>query len=79
MVITDFEMDETDGLTVLRKAREQNPQARVILFTGHIISRVYALSLGFDDYIPKPSRLSELLTRVAKCLEKLEPKRGHSQ
>jgi len=72
LVITDFEMDGTDGLAVLRKARERNPQARVILSTGHIISRVFALSLGFDDYIPKPSSLGELLTGVAKCLEKLE-------
>jgi len=34
LVITDLKMFEIDGFTVMRKAKEQNSQTKVILLTG---------------------------------------------
>jgi len=81
LVITDLDMYETDGFTVLKKAKEQNPETMVILFTGgrQVTSFLHALQLGFDDYIIKPSRLDELLKRVANCFERLDLKRNNAR
>src|SRR3954463_1859761 len=35
IVITDLRMDDFDGLAMLRKAKEEIPDAEVILLTGH--------------------------------------------
>lgn len=70
LVITNLNMYQTDGLAVLKKAEEQHPDTKVILFTSsHYLTLVlHALIPGFDDYLPKPCSLEELLKRVADCL-----------
>src|SRR5882762_8477056 len=35
VVVTDLMMDEVDGLEILRKSKEELPDAEVILLTGH--------------------------------------------
>ncbi|NIS83018.1 MAG: response regulator, partial [Anaerolineales bacterium] len=78
LVITDLNMYETDGFTVLEKAKAQNPETMVILFTGsdHVTLPTFARSLGFDDYLLKPFGLYELSEKVANCLERLEDNRA---
>lgn len=77
LVITDLNMYEIDGFTVLKMAKVQNPETMVILFTGsdHVTSP-YVLRLGFDDYITKPCGLDELLKRVTDCFQRFEQKPG---
>ncbi len=77
LVITDLNMYQADGFAVLKKARERNPDTRVILLTGgtDVTSPLQALSLGFDDYIPKPCGLEEIFKRVANSFQELERKR----
>lgn len=73
LVITDLNMYQTDGLAVLKKARERYPETLVLLSTGDtLLTSSLALSLGFDDYMTKPCKLDELLRRVGSCFEKLE-------
>jgi len=81
LVITDLNMYQRDGLAVLKKAKEQNPETMVILLTDsdHLTSSTQALSFGFDGYLIKPCPLDELLNRVESCLERLKHKRSNAR
>jgi DNA-binding response OmpR family regulator len=55
-----------DGLSVLRRLREQKNTTPVLLLSarGEVNERVEGLNLGADDYLPKPFELAELVARV---------------
>jgi two-component system response regulator HydG len=71
LIITDLVMHEVDGMEILRTARRADPDAEVILITGHgtIETAVQAMREGAYDYITKPLNVSELRDRAAKALE----------
>jgi two-component system response regulator HydG len=73
VVLTDLKMADLDGLAVLRKARAENPDAEVILITGHgdVKTAVEALKQGAADYLTKPVDLAELRAIVGKAAERL--------
>jgi DNA-binding response OmpR family regulator len=77
LVLTDLVMDPIDGLAVLRKAKELNPETQVIIVTGHgnLETAIDALRLDADDYILKPCEPEVLLFRTSRCIEKLEDRR----
>jgi DNA-binding NtrC family response regulator len=77
LVITDLVMGSIDGIGVLKRAKEINPETMVIILTGfgNMTSAIEALRSGADDYILKPCETEEMYFRVSKCLEKLELKR----
>ena len=77
LVLTDLVMDPVDGMGVLKKAKEKNPESIVIILTGFgdLISAIEALRLDADDYMLKPCEPEELSFRISSCLEKLELKR----
>ncbi len=77
LVITDLLIDQIDGLKVLRHAKNINPEAMVIILTGHanIESAIESLRLGADDYTFKPCESEEIFFRIDRCFEKLENKR----
>lgn len=62
IVITDLQMPDVGGLEVLAKARELQPDAEVILVTGHgtIESAVEAMQRGAFNYLLKPLDLKQL-------------------
>ncbi len=70
-ILTDLVMHEVSGIEVLKEARTLQPDAVVILITGHgsVESAVDAMRLGAADYLPKPVRISELRTRLARAIE----------
>jgi len=69
IVVTDMVMGEVDGLGVLQKAREELPEASVIVVTGHgsISSAVTAMQHGAFTYLSKPLDISELRSAVEKA------------
>lgn len=77
LVLTDLVMDPIDGIGVLKKAKEANPETMVIILTGFgdLISAIEALRLDADDYLMKPCEPEELSFRMTNCLEKLQLKR----
>ena len=77
LVITDLVMGKIDGIQVLKKAKELNPEIMVIILTGYEVmnSAIDALRLDADDYMLKPCESEEIFFRVERCLEKLELKR----
>lgn len=76
MVITDLSMDQVDGISVLKKAKECNPDTMVIILTGYgdLNSAIEALRSDADDYILKPCEPLVIGARVSKCFEKYELK-----
>lgn len=72
IVITDLVMDGVDGLTVLQKARQELPEAEVVVITGHgtIKTAVTAMQQGATTYLTKPLDINELRTVVGKATER---------
>ena len=64
--ILDIMMPETDGLTVLRRAREAGCKLPILILTAksEVDDRVRGLDLGADDYLTKPFAARELLARI---------------
>ncbi len=71
LVLTDLKMGGTDGLDVLRSAKEISQLTEVIVMTayGTIESAVEAIRLGACDYIQKPFTEQELLLKIQKAVE----------
>ena len=71
VVLTDLRMKNVDGMEVLRRARELQPEGEVIVITGHatLDSAVAAMKDGAFHYIAKPYRLDEVRQVVKGALE----------
>lgn len=65
-VILDIMMPKIDGITVLRKIREQGNTVPVLILTAKsdVDDRVLGLDSGADDYLSKPFAAKELLARI---------------
>lgn len=72
VIVTDLKMPRTDGLELLRLARQEAPHAAVIMVTAHgtVDSAVSALQLGAFDYLTKPVKPEELTHRIRQAIEK---------
>jgi DNA-binding NtrC family response regulator len=71
VVITDLKMGRVDGIAVLEKAKEINPDMPVIMMTAFasIESAVEAMKRGAADYIVKPFLNEEIKLTIKKVLE----------
>jgi two-component system NtrC family response regulator len=72
IVITDLKMPGMDGMELLAKIKEKDPEIIVIIITGYstVQTAVQAMKMGALDYIPKPFTPEELIVVVEKALEK---------
>ena len=77
VVLTDIKMPGMDGLEVLRKVKELNPESEVIIITGHgdIDSAIEALQYGASDFVNKPIRDEALSIALNRAKEKLDLRR----
>ncbi len=66
IIISDIKMPELDGVTLLRKVKEQAPDTFVILITsyGSTETAIDAMRHGAIDYILKPIDFDELILRI---------------
>ena len=64
-ILTDLVMADLSGLEVLKAARRLQPDAGVLMVTGHasVETAVDAMRFGAGDYLTKPVRLAELRTQ----------------
>ncbi|MFI5107121.1 MAG: sigma-54-dependent transcriptional regulator, partial [Terriglobales bacterium] len=72
VLITDIKMPQTDGIEVLRFARQSSPETSVILITAveDYEAAVQAVKGGAFDYIHKgPGLMEELKISVGRALE----------
>ncbi len=71
LVITDYRMDEMNGLEVLEAVKVQSPETDIMMMTAHgtIEIAVEAMKLGAVDFISKPFPYDELRLKIEKVLE----------
>lgn len=70
LVITDLKMPHINGIGILERAREANPEAVVVVITGYgsIESAIEAMKKGAWDYIQKPFEPEEFLLLIKRAL-----------
>jgi len=77
LVITDWMLPEMDGLELCRnlKMSQSTQDIPLVMLTGknEEIDAVTALEVGAEDYLPKPIRMRELLSRIKKILKRSSP------
>jgi len=66
LMILDWMLPGTDGISVCRTLRAQGVDTAIILLTARVevSERIMGLDAGADDYLTKPFDLGELLARV---------------
>lgn len=74
LVMTDWKMPRTDGLTFLMLLRDEKSKFRIyVIMLTTVVDEVKisaALASGIDDCIVKPFKAELLKKRVLTCLEK---------
>ena len=75
LIILDVMMPKMDGWQVCREIRETS-KVPIIMLTakGSEYDVVMGLDSGADDYIPKPFRMMELISRIKAALRRAEDK-----
>ncbi|GIX05210.1 MAG: sigma-54-dependent Fis family transcriptional regulator [Planctomycetaceae bacterium] len=73
VIITDLKMEGVDGLDILRKAKEEQPDAEVILLTGHatVKTALAAGQQGAHNILTKPLDIKELRTSVDRAATRI--------
>ncbi|MBQ2891424.1 MAG: response regulator transcription factor [Bacilli bacterium] len=71
-LILDIMMPDMDGVTVLKKLRDNGITTPALFLTARteIDQRIEGLDAGADDYLPKPFSIGELLARVRAMLRR---------
>jgi DNA-binding NtrC family response regulator len=71
VVLLDIDMPGTDGMTVLRKLRNDPASPAVIVLTGKatVDTAVEAMKVGAVDYLTKPYKLDELALVIRRAHE----------
>ena len=66
VLIIDRMLPKIDGLTIIRKLRENNIKTPVLILSAlaDVDERVKGLRAGGDDYLGKPYAFAELIARV---------------
>jgi two-component system, sensor histidine kinase and response regulator len=74
LVIARFSMDDRESLDMLKRARQLNPEVKIMAVSGDnaAIFPLEAYELDIDDYLLMPVSPPELWRRVSRCLEDRE-------
>ncbi len=77
LVLLDIMLPEEDGLSILKKLREDPVTKRlpVMMLTAKDseYDKVLGLDSGADDYVPKPFGMMELMSRIKALLRRASP------
>jgi two-component system response regulator HydG len=81
IVITDLKMPEMGGLEILARVKEIQPDAEVVLVTGHgtIESAVEAMQRGAFNYLLKPLDLKQLRAVVENAARSQYLRRANAE
>ncbi|MBC3762668.1 response regulator transcription factor [Quadrisphaera oryzae] len=66
VVVLDVMLPDVDGLTLLRRLREEVPEVPVLFLTAKdsVEDRIAGIRAGGDDYVTKPFSLEEVIARL---------------
>jgi DNA-binding response OmpR family regulator len=71
-IVLDLGLPKMDGLSVLKRWRAEGRRTPVLILTarGSWAERVDGIDAGADDYLPKPFRIEELLSRLRAIIRR---------
>ena len=74
LIITDIMMPNMDGYDLISEVQYLNAEQAFLFITAKTTEpdKIYALSMGADDYIVKPFSPRELVLRVRNILRRIE-------
>ena len=77
VIICDVRLPKLDGLTLMRRVRQESPSTEVILMTAfaEVADAVAALKEGAYDYLTKPFEIDELLFQLKRIAQHRSLKR----
>jgi DNA-binding NtrC family response regulator len=77
VVLLDVRMPETDGMEILKKVKDLDPNLPVIMMTGHaeVQNAVEAMRQGAHDYISKPFENHEVVRIIRRAFAERNLKR----
>jgi two-component system OmpR family response regulator len=72
VIVLDLMLPKVDGLTVLRRLRDEGKETHVLILTAKdtVDDRVLGLREGADDYLVKPFSFDELLARIEALIRR---------
>src|SRR5262245_8622547 len=72
VLVTDLKMEGMDGMELLRRTQQLDPELPVVVITGHgdVETAVEAMRLGAYDFIEKPFAPERFLDVVRRASEK---------
>jgi DNA-binding response OmpR family regulator len=77
VLVLDRDLPGIHGDDVCRAVRDERPETGILMLTaaGTLEDVVQGLSLGADDYLPKPFRFAELVARIHALARRASPRR----
>jgi len=71
VLLTDLQLGQTDGLALIRMAKEVSPTTRALLMSANASARDYkaAMELGAVDVLSKPFTAEDLAQSIQKAIE----------
>ncbi len=72
LIILDVMLPKVDGFAVAKKIRKNDEQTPIIFLTARSMTedKITGLTIGGDDYIPKPFSMEELLLKIKIFLKR---------
>ena len=77
VIIAETEMPDIEGIEFLKILKGEHPNVNVIIMTGYgfVEDAVKAIKYGASDYIAKPFKTNELLSKVKNICKKTKRKK----
>ena len=81
VLLTDIHMPGMDGIELIEKALQLQPDLQCMIMTGHgdTQSAITAMKMGATNYFLKPINIEEILLAIDRSMEKVEMSRTIKQ